>query len=397
MEKDAILREARRLEGELIEVRRCLHRIPEIGDELPATRRFVCDYLERIGVPYRCLDGCDAVVAEIVGERPGGTVAFRADMDAIRVEEEVDVPFRSENAGRMHGCGHDAHTAILLLTAKLLSAVRAELSGRVRLLFQTGEETGTGARKMIEGGAVDGIDALFALHVGSLAGDALAPGELAILPGFVSAGKTKLTLTVKGRGTHSAFPERGIDPIPIAAQIVLACRELMERELPAGTAAILSFGSLHAGEDHNTIPEEAVLLGSIRCQDPVVKAFLAKRVTECSKEIAEASGAECTVVCKNGSESVKNDAGMAALAAEAVGEVLGGEYVKTSLPRPLMASDDFANYASRIPSVYFMLHTNHPEKGITEPNHSPRFDLDESVLWEGVAAYAAIAVKFLNA
>ena len=377
-------------------MRRALHRIPEIGDALPRTRRFVCEYLEKLGLSPRVLAACDSVVAEIEGTGEGRTVAFRADMDALHLEEETDVPFRSEIEGQMHACGHDAHTAILLLAAKILCAHRDAFRGRVRLLFQSGEETGSGAKKMIAEGALDGVDAIYAIHVGNLAGDSLSSGDVAILSGAVSAGKNKFTITVHGKGTHSAFPERGVDPILIAARIVNGCEELIAREVAAGTAAVVSFGSLHAGEDHNTIPETAVIKGSIRCQSPEVRGFLGERVTEIATSIAAAYRAKCEVDLKIGSATVMNDAKAAALAADAVSAVLGREKVLTSLPSPLMGSDDFANYAQRIPAVYFMLHTNHAEKGITEANHSPRFDLDEAVLFEGVASYLAVALRFLG-
>ncbi len=394
---DWIKTEAKALENELLEVRRFLHGIPEIGDQLPQTKAFVCAYLDKIGVPYRCLSDCDGVVAEIKGTPFGKTVAFRADMDGLHIQEETDVPFQSKIAGQMHGCGHDAHTAILLLTAKLLNRHRSRLQGNVVLIFQTGEETGSGAKKMIASGAIDNADALFALHVGNLAGDTLASGDFAILPGFVSAGKIKFTITVKGKGTHSAFPERGIDPITVAAKILMGFKDIMENEVASGSAAILSVGSIHAGEDHNTIPETATLKGSVRAQEPSTREALARKAEELSSRLAAEAGAICFLDIKRGSESVCNDDAMAALAADAVASVLGEKNVRTQLPNPLMASDDFSNYAKRIPSVYFMLHTNDEKKGIMESNHNPRFDIDENVLWEGIAAYTAIAIKFLNA
>lgn len=394
MEKRWILEEAKKTEKELLEVRRALHRIPEIGDELPRTKQFVCDYLDKIGVPYRTLAECDGVIAEIKGASAGKTVAFRADMDALHLNEETNVPFKSEIRGQMHGCGHDAHTAILLLTAKILNEYKDRFSGRVRFLFQTGEETGSGAKKMIAEGALDGVDAIYALHVGNLAGDSLSAGDFAILCGPVSAGKNKFTITVHGKGTHSAFPERGVDPILVAARIVNGCEELVAREVAAGTAAVLSFGSLQAGEDHNTIPETAVIKGSIRCQSPEIRAFLGERLKEIATLIASAYRASCDVDLKIGSSTVVNDFNVSSLAVDAVSHVFGKEKVLTALPAPLMGSDDFANYAQRIPATYFMLHTNNVQKGLTEANHSPRFDLDEAVLFEGVAAYIAIALRF---
>ena len=315
-------------------------------------------------------------------------------MDALHIDEQTDVPFKSEIEGQMHGCGHDAHTAILLLTAKLLDAHKDGFKGNIRFIFQTGEETGTGAKKMLANGAADGVDAVFALHVGNLAGEDLSAGDFAILPGFVSAGKIKFTITIKGKGTHSAFPEKGIDPIIVVAKLLVAFNELTSKETNSG--AVVSVGSVHAGEDHNTIPETATIRGSIRAQDPVVREFLANRIIELSENMAAEVGASCILDIKRGSASIRNDEKIAELAASAVSAVFGDDKVWTKLPRPLMASDDFANYADIIPSVYFMLHTNNAEKGIVETNHNPLFDIDEAVLFEGVAAYTAIALEFLK-
>lgn len=388
--------ESEKAQADLIAMRRDLHQIPEIGGSLPKTRKYVCEKLSAIGIPYRLNKTDDGIVAEIRGDREGKTIAFRADMDGLHIEEETSVPFRSEIAGQMHGCGHDAHTAVLLCAAEILYAHKSELRGSVRLLFQTGEETGSGAKNMLSEGALDGVDAICALHVGNLAGDRLRAGDITVLAGPVSAGKNKFTVTVKGKGTHSAFPDKGVDPILIAARIVNGCEELAARELPAGTAAVLSFGSLQAGKDHNTIPEEAVIKGSIRCQDEALREFLGERLKTLSAHIAAAYRAECEVELKKGSSTVMNDAALASLAADAVACALGKDRVLTASASALMGSDDFANYAERTAGLYFFLHTNNGEKGITEANHSPRFDIDESVLWEGVAAYVAIAAHYLK-
>ena len=377
-------------ENLLIEIRRELHKIPEIGTELPFTRAYVCRKLEQWNIPYKKNEGDDGIIVDILGNNSGRAIAYRADMDAINVKEELDLPFRSMNEGKMHGCGHDAHTAILLLVAKILTENKDKLCGKVRLLFQTGEETGNGAKKMLENGAVDGIDEIYSIHVGNIAGSHLSSGDIVILPGAVSAGKNKFTLTVKGVGTHSAFPHMGVDPILIAARIVNGCEELAARELPAGSAAVLSFGSLNAGIDHNTIPEEAIIKGSIRCQSDSMREFLGERLEAIAKNIATAYRGECIVDLKRGSATIVNDKKLAKRAYDAVKATLN-EAVIDETPASLMGSDDFANYLKIIPGVYFFLHTNSKEKGITEPNHSPRFDIDESVLWRGVAAYLAIA------
>jgi len=392
---DAV-KEIKSLEARLVELRRELHRFPEIGGKLPLTRKIVCRELDRIGIPYTLNPDDDGLIAEIKGGKEGKTIAFRADMDALHVVEETGLPYSSEIEGQMHGCGHDAHTAMLLVAAEVLFAHRDKLCGSVRLLFQSGEETGTGAKAMLTLGAIDGVDAICALHVGNLAGNDIETGKIVVLEGPVSAGKDKFTITVKGKGTHSAFPEKGVDPILIAARIVNGCEEINARELPAGSAAVLSFGSLQSGIDHNSIPDTAVIKGSIRVQDVCVRDFIGKRLCEISEGIAKAYRADCTVDLKRGSSTVMNNPSLSRLVADATAEVLGEDAVVTRISSALMGSDDFANYADRIPGVYYFLCTNNPEKNIVESNHNPHFDVDESVLWQGVASYVSCAMKYLK-
>ncbi len=392
-----IVDECKKTEKKLIELRRELHRFPEIGGELPMTRAIVCRELERLGIEYRLNSNDDGLVADIHGKGNGKTIAFRADMDALHVVEQTQLSYKSEFDGQMHGCGHDAHTAMLLVAAQILNNHKEDFCGTVRLLFQSGEETGTGAKMMLSEGALDGVDLVCALHVGNLAGDSIPTGKIVVLPGPVSAGKDKFTITVKGKGTHSAFPEKGVDPILIAARIVNGCEEIAARELPAGTAAVLSFGSLQAGLDHNSIPEKAVIKGSIRVQDVDIRNFIGDRLKCICENIAKAYRAECEVDLKRGSSTVMNDEKMSELVAEATANALGKDSVVTRISSALMGSDDFANYAERVPSVYYFLCTNNPEKGIVEANHNPRFDIDEDVLCKGVASYVATALKFLEA
>lgn len=392
----SIVQECKAIENKLINMRRQLHKCPEIGGDLPKTRRLVCGFLDEIGIPYTLNDDDDGLVAEIKGGESGKTIAFRADMDGLHIKENTGLPFESEIDGQMHGCGHDAHTAILLAAAEIINKNRERLKGNVRLIFQSGEETGTGAKQMIARGAICGVDAVCALHVGNLAGDNLPAGAMVVLPGAVSAGKDKFTITVRGKGTHSAFPEKGVDPILIAARIANACEELSARELPAGAAAVLSFGSFQAGIDHNTIPDKAVLKGSIRVQDENIRNFLGERLKDIAKNISAAFRAECDVEIKKGSATVMNDEHLSGVVVNAVENILGKDRVVTKISSALMGSDDFANYASKIPGVYFFLNTNNADKKIIEANHNPKFDVDEDVLWKGVAAYTAIAMEYLK-
>ncbi len=388
---DLILSEAKKNEEKLIALRRELHKKPEIGGNLPETRKIVCDYLDKIGVPYTLNTDDDGLIAEIKGNGEGKCIAFRADMDGLHIDEGIDTTFKSQISGQMHGCGHDAHTAMLLLAAEIINKQKSKINGTVRFLFQSGEETGTGAKKMLENKALDKVDAIFALHVGNLAGDEHRAGDIIVLPDAVSAGKNKFSITVIGKGGHSAFPHKAIDPIIVGAKIVTRCREMMKEY----KNSVLTFATFNAGIDHNTIPERAVLKGSIRVQDKTLREEISNKLEEIAQKAAEEFSAKCEIEIKRGSQTVMNDPNLASFVAKTCSDLLGEDRVKTTLPRALMGSDDFANYASLIPAVYFFLHTNNEEKGIVQPNHNPNFDIDESVLWEGVAAYVAIALNFL--
>lgn len=392
---DAVLCEIRKREAALIALRRELHKVPEIGGELPKTRKIVCDFLDNKKIPYILNPHDDGLVAEIKGAKEGRIIAFRADMDGLHIKEDTNLPYKSQIEGQMHGCGHDAHTAILLMAAEIINEQKDNLSGTVRLLFQSGEETGTGAKQMLKQGALNGVDAVCAIHVGNLAGDEQETGNIIVLPGPVSAGKNKFTITVLGKGGHSAFPDKAIDPIIVGAKIVERCRKMMLDEYK-DAAAVLNFGSFNAGLDHNTIPERATLRGGIRVQDENFREELGKRLNKIAEDAARESGAKSIVELKKGSQTVMNDAELSRFVAKTLTEALGEQKVVTEKSLALMGSDDFANYASLVPSVYFFLHTNNNEKGIVEANHNPRFDIDESVLWEGVAAYTAIAMNYLK-
>ena len=390
-----ILFYAKKNEDSLIALRRELHKVPEIGGELPKTRKIVCDYLDSIGIPYTLNPNDDGVIAEIKGGKDGKTLAFRADMDGLHIDEQNDYPFKSVIDGQMHGCGHDVHTAILLITAKLLNEYKENLYGNVRLIFQSGEETGTGAKEMLKLGVLDGVDAVCALHVGNIAGDEHNAGDVIVLPGPVSAGKNKFSITVIGKGGHSAFPHKAINPIIAAAKIVERCHCMMQNDYK-DKAAVLTIATFNSGIDHNTIPEKAVLKGSIRVQDKDVRKEIGEKLGEIAAISSKEFGATCEFELKWGSETVMNNPQLSALVTKACKNILGDKNVITELPRPLMGSDDFTNYAALRPSVYFFLHTNNSDKGIVETNHNPRFDVDESVLWRGVAAYIAITKEFLS-
>lgn len=375
-------------------MRRELHRIPEFDMEVPETLAFIREKLRGFGLePVECGGG---LYADIRGVREGKTILLRADIDALHVQEETRKEYASVHPGFMHACGHDAHAAILLTAARKLLSMRDKLSGTVRLAFQPGEETGHGAVSMIAAGLLSGVDRAVSLHVGALAGPDYETGSLIIAPGAVSAGFEKFTVTVRGTGTHGAYPEKGCDALSAGAALVSAYQEIGFRELPVGTPAVIDIGSFHSGTDPNSIPGEAVLSGCIRSQDDAVCRFILKRMEEIGSDICRAFRTDFNMTHEKKAFPVVNDAAFAKEAYAAVRETPGCENVLDAPKRTLMAADDFGEYACRVPSLYFFLHTNNPEKGIEAPNHSGYFDMDEDCLMRGVLAETAIAERFLN-
>ena len=283
MNGETLLAEAIEMKDEIVENRRAIHRAPEVGAHLPQTVQFVEEKLRLLGYEPRELGG--GVVAELTGEDTGRCILLRADMDALRVREKTDLPFRSEN-GSMHACGHDMHAAMLLGAARLLKAHQSELKGTVKLVFQPDEEGFTGAKAMLKAGVLEAPkpQAAMALHVNS----GTPSGLVLCGKGTFMAGCTLFRITVKGVGCHGAMPETGVDPINIAAHIYLALQEITARELPAKTPAIVTMGKFSAGHAPNIIPQEAVIEGTIRTFDRDVTALILRRIGEIADATARA-------------------------------------------------------------------------------------------------------------
>ncbi len=378
---------------DVISLYREFHKIPEYGDKLPKTKALVCEILDEIGITYKTFPEHDSIIAEIVGAMPGKTVALRADMDALRIQENTGLDYASGNDGLMHACGHDAHTAIALCAAREIYKNKESLCGRVRFLFEAGEEIGVGALHLLEENALDGTDAVFALHVGTLTGKDVESGKFVILPGAVTAGKDIFSIEIRGVGGHGAYPSEAIDPIRIAAQVITAVQSIVSMEIPSSTGAVISFGSIRGGEDNNSIPESVILSGTVRTQNEEIRAFIKRRIEEISKTIPKAFSAHGECKIKRGSDPVFNDEGLSNLIADAVSEALGAKSVIRSMSKALMGSDDFARLAKKVPGVYFYLSTADHEKSTDRPNHNPNFKIDEDVLHLGVNAVTAVLTR----
>ncbi len=386
----------REYQDELVRMRRDLHRIPELGLHLPKTRAYVIGRLEELEIPYTLSHLDSSILAVISGGQPGKTVALRADMDALPIQEETDADYASCHEGLMHACGHDAHTAMLLGAAKILKARQSQLRGTVLLVFQAAEEGARGAKALLARDALAGVDGIFGIHIGSILSKDIPAGTLIASPGCCMASCDRFVVRVSGVGCHGSTPEKGVDPINIAAHIILALQAVNSREFNACVPVVLTVGSIHGGQQYNIIPTEVVIEGTIRTLDAQVRQQVARRIGEISAATAAAFGGSARLEMDWGAGPVVNDPDMAALAADAAREVLGPHWVVTRVEHPNMGGEDFACYLEKIPGAFLFLSSANPQKHTDIAHHHPRFNIDEDVLWMGAAVYAATAEKFLK-
>lgn len=389
-----LLDRARSLAPSLVATRRDLHRHPELGFQEFRTAGLVADRLRSLGLTVRTGVGRTGVVADIVGA-PGPTVAVRADMDALPIQQapDAEADYRSTVDGVMHACGHDAHTAGLLGTAELLVAARdaGELPGTVRLLFQPCEETVddeglSGASRMIDDGALDGVDAVTGLHVGSN----LPSGIAFIAPGAIMGGGEELVMDVRGRAAHAAFPHEGVDALVLAAQGVVAAQQAVARRIPPTSAGVVTFGRIEGGQAPNVLADHVQLVGTLRYFDEPVRDALRDAV-RASFAGAAAAGGSAELTIRPGYPPVVNDPAATDAVTRGLVEQFGRDRV---LPMPpVLASEDFAFLARTVPGVFFWLGA-----ALDEPrqHHHPRFDIDESVLPIGATALARAALSLLD-
>jgi amidohydrolase len=388
--------ECRDLQSYILGMRRELHQIPELGFQLPETRAYVMAKLDEYGIPYKKSEKDSSLIATITGGKPGKTVALRADMDALPITEATGVSYCSRHEGKMHACGHDTHTAMLLGAAKVLSEHRAELCGTVRLLFQTAEELAKGAPIVVANGGVDGVDAVFGTHIGTILSKEIPAGTLIVCPGPIMASFDRFVIKVEGIGCHGSTPEKGVDPVNIAAHIVLGLEAISARELSACVPNVITIGSIHGGSQYNVIPGEVVIEGTTRALNEEVRQLLAKRIGEISAATAAAFGGKVDYTMDWGAPPVTNDDQMAAFAASCAKEVLGEDKVITSVEHPNMGGEDFAFFLQKVPGAFMFLSSANAAKHTDVAHHNPKFNVDEDVLWEGSAVFVRIAEKFLN-
>jgi amidohydrolase len=374
--------------------RRHLHMHPELGFQEFETSKFVAERLASLDVDdMRTGVGKTGVTALMRGTAVNGngkTLLLRADMDALPIEEENDVEYKSQNPGVMHACGHDAHTSILLGVARLLSERRGQFGGTVKLFFQPAEEGLGGAMAMINDGALEDPkpDAALGLHIWQSGdtGVVEAPGGIAMVGG------DGFTITVKGKGGHGAQPHLTVDPITIGAQIITALQTVVSRERTPTMPAVVTIGALHAGKASNVIPETAVMTGTIRSVTEEQRTLLARRVTEIAEGVGAAMRAEVDIAIKWGVPALVNDPEMARLVRSAAAEVVGPDNAVEGELK--VVSEDMAEVLNRIPGCFFFVGSRITERGLTYGHHHPRFDIDETALAIGMETMTRTAIRY---
>jgi amidohydrolase len=382
---------AQQIKDELIQIRRTLHRCPEVGDTLPQTKAFVMETLTAYG--YTPAELCQSgIVAVLEGAKPGKTLMLRADMDALKIPEETHLPFAATN-GCMHACGHDMHTAMLLGAAKLLMQFRSELSGAVKFVFQPNEEGFAGAKAMQKAGVLENppVDAGLALHIAS----GTPSGTIVSGKGVFMAGCTFFRIRVTGTGCHGAMPDTGVDPVNIAAHIHLSLQELIAREISPLTAATVTVGRFTAGEAPNVIPEEVIMEGSIRALDQKVAAYLYERIVQIADSTARLFRGQATVEKLASVPPLKNDEVLTERLEKSLRQILPAEQV-VSLRQGGMGSEDFAVFTHQIPCAYLLIGAGTAQENAAfgKPMHNAGVVFSEDILPLGSAVFAHCALHW---
>ncbi|ODT47140.1 amidohydrolase [Devosia sp. 63-57] len=364
---------------QVIAWRRHMHAHPELSFEEHETAAFIVARLEEIGGIEISRPSGTSVVGRLRGNRPGPTIAIRADFDALPITEETGAPYASRNPGVMHACGHDGHTAMLLGTATVLAQLRDNFAGEIRLLFENGEETPPGGAKgMIEGGAMDGVDRVIGLHLWS----PLEVGQLHINPRRMMAACDIFRIEVKGVGGHVGAPHRAVDPIAIGCQIVTNLQHLVARGIDPVEAAVVGVTEFHAGQSVGVIPATAVIGGGTNMFDPAVRDLIERRIGEIAVGICAAHGATCDYSYTRVYDTVINDPETAAIVATTARDLFGTERVEER--DPIMPGEDFSAFGQVAPSCFILVGAGNRAKGITAAHHDARFDIDEDALDNGV-------------
>ena len=372
----------------MVNLRRRLHMYPEVDRDLKGTVDVVEENLKRLGIRYRRI-GNKGIIGEI-GNGNGKTIALRADIDALEITEKSEIPYKSQNVGVMHACGHDCHAAMLLGAAKVLNEIKDELNGTVKLMFQPGEEVAQGAKRMIEDGALDGVDEVFGMHVmGNF-----PTGKIAIGSGALMASCDMFKITVKGKGGHGSTPHLGIDAVLAASAVVMNLQSIASREISPMDTVVISVGKFISGTRFNIIADEAALEGTTRCFSYEIRENLPKMIERIAKSTAESFRAVAELEYNFLTAPTINDEISTERARKSIEKIMSKDAIE-EFPK-MAGSEDFSEYLAKVPGTFAIVGTANEEKDTCYVNHHAKFNVDEDMLEHGVALHAQYAVDFLN-
>jgi amidohydrolase len=377
--------------ADTVAIRRDLHAHPELGFQETRTAEIVAGRLRALGLDVHTGIGGTGVVGVLAAAHAGPTIMLRADMDALPMPEENDVPYVSRNAGITHACGHDAHVAMLLGAATILRDRASDVHGRVAFVFQPAEEGGGGARAMLNDGLIArfAIERAYGLHVVNLAGENLAPsGVFGLRPGPIMAAVDSFDLVVEGRGGHGAMPHRSVDPVVVAADVVGALQRVVSREIDPVEPAVLTIGAINGGTTYNVIPPRVALKGTVRTFTGATRDTMEARVQRIAEHTCAAANATCSLQWHPSYPVTVNDPGEAAFVTATLTAEFGAERVIETAP--VMGSEDFSYFAEVVPACFYFLGAG--DAAHQFPNHHPAFDIDENAMKAGIAAHVAIAL-----
>jgi amidohydrolase len=389
---EEIVKLSEELEEKVVKFRRDFHAHPELSWKEERTSKVIEQVLKELGFKNvrRGFDGTGSgVIGDIAGRKEVPMIALRADIDALPIEEEADVPWKSTNKGVMHACGHDAHAAILLGVAHMLASLKDKLPCKVRLIFQPAEESGvrSGARQLIEEGALDGVEAIWGLHVWS----SLPAGKIGYRSGPTMASADIWEVEIKGKGGHGSRPHEAIDPTIAAASIVLSVQTIISRELDPQETAVLSIGRLESGSAPNVIPEKALIQGNMRTTNSIVRDELPGRIERIAEGIGRALRCEVKMNFIPVYPVTVNDPDMVETLKKTASAMFGDQSL---IEMPIvMGSEDFSFYQQKVPGAIFFLGMGDPQKGTDAEHHNPTFKTNDEVLKKGVALLTALVME----
>lgn len=384
---ERLKRDVEEITGQLVQWRRDFHRHPEVAFQEQRTSSVIRKYLESLDIPV--MSSAKTGLRGVLHGNPGGkTVALRADIDALPLMEEGDKEYISQNPEAAHCCGHDGHMAILMGAVKLLRERKSEFQGDVVFLFQPSEERiPGGAKPMIEEGALDGVDAIFGLHLWV----PLPTGKVGVVKGPMMAQPDAFTIVVKGKGGHGSMPHQTVDPILVASEIVVNVQSIVSRNIDPLKPAVVSFGTIEGGTIYNIIPGEVRLTGTVRSFESEIKDIAKKRISEIAEGTSRTMGASVEFTYEEGYPPVVNDEDMANFVLDVARRTLGEDRIAPI--DPVMGGEDFAYYLQKVPGAFLFLGAG---DGFDLPHHHPAFDIDEKALSQGTLLMTSLALEYLN-